>query len=77
MAGTQIQSGISVSKLGIVKTFKGTTPPDLKKGELATDGESLFMRLGNGNIAKFSNAEKLMELAVGLFQEHIDNYHQE
>ncbi|MCK5907497.1 MAG: hypothetical protein KAG37_07890 [Flavobacteriales bacterium] len=70
-----INTGVSVSKIGMIKTFKGSTPPDLKRGELATDGASIFLRLSNGNIAKFLSANSIIEMVGVTLSEHIQQYH--
>ena len=70
-----IQSGVSVSKIGIIKVFKGLTPPVLKKGELATDGNSLFLKSNNGNIAKFLSTAGIMDIVADTIDNHIQDYH--
>ena len=70
-----LNSGVNISKLREIKVFKGDTPPELKKGELATDGENLFLCIAKGNIVKFTTTEKFVSKLTAKFQQHEEEYH--
>jgi hypothetical protein len=42
-------------KMATIKKFKGEFPPELKIGELATDGDVILMKNERGQIRRFIN----------------------
>ena len=65
--------------MATIKKFRGVKPPVLKKGELATDNTSIYLRNKVGVIEKFVHKKRMMAIIkeeVELqFAEHINNYH--
>ena len=74
----EIKSGTNISKIGTIKTFKhakGARMPVLKKGELATDGESLYLCFESGNIGRFLKSENIISKIESEFQNHLSLHH--
>ncbi len=65
--------------MATIKKFKGVIPPVLKDGEIATNGEFLFLGIGNDDYLAFIGAKKgaiqnegvsedtLMEIGTGSY----------
>ena len=48
--------------MATIKKFKPLSPPDLKQGELATDGTSLFVINNKGKMEQFVNKRGILKL---------------
>ena len=47
--------------MATIKQFKGTTPPVLKKGELASNKDAIFLGKENGKFTEFSSMPPLLK----------------
>jgi len=61
--------------MATIKEFKGKTPPKLKKGELATDGDAIYLLLENGKIEKFIHKKRIHNNIDDKIREHVREYH--
>ena len=61
--------------MATIKQFKGTTPPVLKKGELATDGNYIYLCLEDGKVEKFVHEQRVLTMIQVNFASHIQQYH--
>ena len=61
--------------MATIKKFKGDIPPVLKKGELATDGDSIYLRLDNGKIEKFIHKKRVFNAIKDSIEAHVLKHH--
>lgn len=53
--------------MAIIKQFKGTTPPVLKKGELASSEDTIYLGKENGKFTEFSSMPPMLkQLGIAL-----------
>ena len=72
-----VQSGVSVSKIGIIKTTglrKGSRFPVLKKGELVTDEIAIFLKKNDGTITKFLSEPYILSEISSAINKHMSEY---
>jgi len=48
--------------MATIKKFKPNSPPDLKQGELATDGSSIYIMNNKGRMEQFVNKRGIIKL---------------
>jgi len=48
--------------MATIKKFEGNNIPNLKKGELATDGSVILMKNDKGQIRRFVNSARIKQL---------------
>ena len=65
--------------MATIKGFIGKVPPILKKGELATDGNAIFIGKKKGRVEKFINKKRIVSIIEDEIKkqmdEHILEYH--
>ena len=68
---------VPIGKLGAIKVYKGSNPPLLKKGELATDGKNILIGVEKGKTIRLMQTMEFFITLIIKYQEHEATYHSE